>query len=193
MPEQRQKKDSRHINEQLSEEEIQDKVQQYATFIDKTLHPDLKAAVDEKENVESDIDEYHDLMDQLSILHKRNQSVKDEKKEGISSSINDASCSSASREKKNTALVDLGNKLCYCQATFNDPTKVYVHVGMGFHTEFSLPEAITFCKKRIKFLSNEVLPLKQRKAQSIAFHLESALMLVDSLQQQILGKNEESG
>lgn len=164
--------------------ELKEKLQHYSEFIDKTLHPDLQAAVKLQEEIESEIDEYNDLSSQLTILHNRHATTKQDQK---SRNANDDSHNEINpNNNPTTTLVDLGNKICYCHATFDNPLKVHVHIGMGFHAELTLQEAHQFCQKRIEFLHENVLPSRQKKTRLIASHLEGALVLVQNLRKEIL-------
>jgi len=169
--------------EQISTTEMEEKLKTYAAFIDQTLYPDLRAAVAAREEIEAEIEEYETLCTHLAI-----QKEKNEKHDNRDASDKE---DSSTHDNTNTALVDLGNKIGFCQAEFDDPRTVYVHVGMGFHTEFNLAEAISFCERRVLYLSKNALVLKQKKAKSIAAHLEAALILVEKLKNEMLENDED--
>lgn len=61
-----------------------------------------------------------------------------------------------------------------------DPTRVYVHVALGFHVEFTLSEAITFAGVKRTKLKQEVQKLKEREA-VVARDVGSAQILVQQL------------
>mmetsp|Transcript_44518 Transcript_44518/g.71552 ORF Transcript_44518/g.71552 Transcript_44518/m.71552 type:complete len:162 (+) Transcript_44518:101-586(+) len=58
------------------------------------------------------------------------------------------------RESKQTeleSLVNLGSEF-YSQAVVPDPSRIVVDVGLTLHVEFTLDEAIEFCKKKEEHL-----------------------------------------
>lgn len=61
-----------------------------------------------------------------------------------------------------------------------DPTRVFVHVALGFHVEFTLSEAITFAGVKKTKLKQEVQKLKEREA-AVARDVASAQILVEQL------------
>lgn len=137
----------------LQKEDAQVKLEQYAAFIDQTLHPELRKRVEAREEIENEIKDYGDLSVKLNAL---------------------ASSSSVQ------ALVDLGHQTAYCEAIANDNTKLYVHIGMGFHAEMTIPEALAFCEERMLFLSN-VLTQRAERAKQVARHLQASLLLLEQL------------
>ncbi|KAI2496673.1 Prefoldin subunit [Fragilaria crotonensis] len=143
-----------------SEEGDEAKLKQYAAFIDHTLHPELKKRVEAREEIENEIKDYRDLSVKLQSLIP-------------SSSMK--------------ALVDLGHQTVYCEAVANDNSKLFVHVGMGFHAEMTIPEAIAFCEKRIQFL-NSVLEQRAESAAQVARHLQASLLLLEQLADELAGR-----
>jgi prefoldin alpha subunit len=145
----------------MSREEDEAKLKEYSAFIDQTLHPELKRRVEARGEVEREIDDYRDLSTKLKAV------------------------SSSSQLK---ALVDLGHQAVYCQAVATDNSKIYVHIGMGFHAEMMLSEAIAFCEKRIRFL-NTVLVKRAEQATQVARHLQASLLLLEQLANEIAADN----
>lgn len=45
-----------------------------------------------------------------------------------------------------------------------DPSRVFVHVALGFHVEFTLSEAISFADVKRSILASSVSKLKKREA-----------------------------
>lgn len=133
-------------------------------LIYQVLEPQLLAAVKHREDVEAEINEYQELSDQLTIIRNR---YDDDFRIRKDSSIKTV----APLE----AMVDLGHQIAYCKAEIQDPQRVYVNVGMGFHVEFSLDEAIDFIALRIDFLLSYILPKTAERAKNIAADIEAAL------------------
>ena len=145
-------------NDELLVDEIGLKIKEYSTFIDNTLYPRLKSAVEVKDKLEDEISEYKELSLKVKgfLEHPPTES-----------------------------LVDLGHKIAYCRAKIKNPQKIFVHVGMGFHIEMKLNEACEFIEKRIKMLETEILPLKVKDAQIVASHLENAIAILDALSKEM--------
>jgi hypothetical protein len=51
--------------------DVNDKLKEYATFIDNTLHPELERRVLAREKVEEEIEEYRDLATKLRALEEK--------------------------------------------------------------------------------------------------------------------------
>lgn len=141
-------------------EEDEAKMKEYSTFIDETLHPELKKRVAAREEVEHEIADYQDLSTKLEALPLA----------------------------KVEAMVDLGHQAVYCQAVATDSKLLYVHVGMGFHAEMTRPEAITFCEKRVSFL-NTVLTQRVESATQVARHVKASLIILEQLANEMAEKS----
>ena len=151
-------KTKRTMEQAMDVAEIRSKIDEYSSFISSTLRPQLEAAVKAREEVELDIKEYEALQAKLAnidVEEKKGQSVKD-------------------------TVVDLGHELIYCKAAIDDPSRIYVHAGMGFHVEMTIDEARTFVGKRIALLKQS-LELKTHKATTIAVHIEETILVLQQL------------
>mmetsp|Transcript_3339 Transcript_3339/g.4826 ORF Transcript_3339/g.4826 Transcript_3339/m.4826 type:complete len:158 (+) Transcript_3339:26-499(+) len=151
------------VDNNVDPDELRNKLEEYSTFIDKTLHPELQKAVASREEVEAEIAEYQELRDKIILLQGRKESL----------------------QKPLESLVDLGHKTAYCRAVVDDPQTIFVHVGMGFHTEFTLKEATFFIEKRIQYLEKDVLVERLKKAKTVAAHLESSLLILETLAKEV--------
>ena len=149
-----------------TEEELRMKLNEYINFIDHTLHPQLKIAISQREEIEAEIEEYKELKLNLQLV--KQGKIKDE------------------------TIVDLGHQLAYCKAKITNKEKVFVSIGMGFHAEFTIDEAVTFIDRRIGYLNRERLPPKVDKAREIAGHLESSLELLESLGEEIRNMSSQT-
>lgn len=141
----------------VSKEELEAKIKEYSSFIDKKLYPVLKKRVEEREKVESEIADYQDLTLKLVAI---------------------------SGDTSLESMVDLGHQIVYCRAISSDITRVNVHVGMGFHAELTIPEALTYCEKRQQFL-DKVLAQRADAASKVAQHVESSLVILEQLAQEM--------
>jgi prefoldin alpha subunit len=139
--------------------EMREKLKEYASFVDTKLHPELAKAVEARELIETEIAEYKELKAKLQMLQKDKGSL--------------------------DSLVNLGHEIAYCQAKLDDPSTVIVHVGMGFHAELTLAEAVNFIEKRINFLVEDVLSKRTKRAKAVAEHLESSLFIMEQLEREL--------
>lgn len=155
-------------------ETMREQLNEYIIFVDEVLHPQLEIATSEREDTVLEIKEYNELQGQLQMAANRNR--KDEE-----ASKNNSPATSSSRE----ALVDLGHRMIYCRAKTHDRNQVFVNVGMGFHVEFTLKEAIIFIDSRIEYLKRDVLQRRIDRVKEVASHLENALELLESLAHEI--------
>ena len=149
---------------------VEEKVDEYRAFLDSTLRPQLALAKTDRRVVLDEIDEYQDLMDRLGKL-----------------------------KELSTMTVDLGWNKAYCEATVvvpqqsTTPTQkdaaedpnVFVNVGMGFHVELTITEAIQFCLKRMDFLKKK-LANRTSKLQKMEEHVSTAEDILDHLSNEAL-------
>lgn len=73
--------------------------------------------------------------------------------------------------------------MCMCNERMNqvnDPSRVFVHVALGFHVEFTLPEAISFADVKRSRLASTVATLKERESE-VANDLASAEAMIQEL------------
>jgi prefoldin subunit 5 len=139
--------------------EIQQKIETYSTFVEKTLRPDLAHTSKAVKETELEVREYQELRTQLQELQQ----------------------SSETGKQLEPLLVDLGHKKVFCEATANDTSTVFVHVGMGFHAELLVPEALVFVEKRIRFLEAQVLSRRVSKNKQVEQHILSSEAILDQL------------
>ena len=157
-----------------SNEAMKDKLTEYIIFVDEVLQPQLEIATSAREETDLEIKEYNELKGQLQMATDRNR--KDQEASGKKQPAN-----LSGRE----ALVDLGHQMIYCRAKIHDRNQVFVNIGMGFHVEFTLKEAIIFIDSRIHYLRREVLQRRIDKVKEVASHLENSLELLESLGHEI--------
>ena len=78
-------------------------------------------------------------------------------------------------------LCDLGHEKVFCRATVEDTSYIYVHVGMGFHVELSLTEALSFTEKRLSFLRQDVHRRQTIQTDKVKQHIRASEMMLDGL------------
>jgi prefoldin subunit 5 len=141
----------------MSAEEIHQKMSEYSSFMNTVLRPDLKQAELTMQKVQTEIHEYEELGQRLGELEKELPSQLE-------------------------SVVDLGYKTVFCRAVARDPSRnIFVHVGMGFHIELTISEAIPFVDKRIAYLTKNQLSAKEMKVKAVKAHIESATVILDQL------------
>mmetsp|Transcript_7549 Transcript_7549/g.15175 ORF Transcript_7549/g.15175 Transcript_7549/m.15175 type:complete len:163 (+) Transcript_7549:163-651(+) len=149
------------MDQQYEEIDVRTKIDEYSSFINTTLRPQLESAVKAREDVERDIKEYESLQSKLCEMTRKK--------------------SESAEKVPMETLADLGHELVYSNAVVDDPGRIYVHVGMGFHVEMTIEEADAFVKKRIKYLENELMEHKTHRATTIAVHIEETLLVLQEL------------
>ena len=155
-------------DEAPSPEELKAKVNEYVRFIDHTLHPQLKIAITQREDIEKELHEYQQLKDNLTRIQLSESSLGDHDRD-------------RDRDRAPMVKVDLGHETIYCRAKFLSPDRIFLSIGMGFHTELTIDEALKAIDLRMNFLSTEKLPKRVENAKTVAGHLEAAMDLLQSL------------
>jgi prefoldin alpha subunit len=147
-------REAQHVNP----EELREKLKEYSSFIDSTLHPELQRAVSAREETEADIREYQELHDTLAVI------IRDRHEEPLE------------------AMVHLGGELVYCKAEVQDASTVCVDVGLGFFVELTVEEeAMPAIRKRMDFLERDKLPKRMDDARTVAAHMESSILILEAL------------
>ncbi|GAX21011.1 hypothetical protein FisN_1Lh319 [Fistulifera solaris] len=131
--------------------DIEEKRNEYARFLRTVLQPNLDTALQKEREVQQEIRDYEELIGNLRA--------------GIPSQL----------------TADLGYKKIHCNATVQSNQHVFVNVGMGFHVEFEVGEAIEFCEHRVCFLRNQVLPKRTKDSDSIRQHIRESEMILEAI------------
>jgi len=145
-------------------QEIQRKIEEYATFVKNVLQPDLHVAAKAVTETQQEIRDYRELQTQLQELL----------------SPIDTSCM-----RFLEPMVDLGHGKVRCRASVDDASTIFVNVGMGFHAELNIPEARAFCSKRMNFLEDQVLLPRVSRSKQIEQHLLSSGAILDQLSHEL--------
>ncbi|CAM9359489.1 unnamed protein product [Choristocarpus tenellus] len=72
---------------------------------------------------------------------------------------------------------------CYVMAKVADPSRVFVHVAMGFHVEFTVEEAMTFADQKKKSLTQTINGLRRLELE-VEGDLKSASDMISCLRQE---------
>eukprot|EP00771_Trimastix_marina_P002391 gnl/Trimastix_PCT/3523.p1 GENE.gnl/Trimastix_PCT/3523~~gnl/Trimastix_PCT/3523.p1 ORF type:complete len:146 (+),score=13.57 gnl/Trimastix_PCT/3523:163-600(+) len=99
-----------------------EKAQKYEKFINEVLRPDLKAVLDQRDQLYNEISAYQELKDKLQMVQREELSEID-------------------------SMTNLGSNF-YVETHIPKTDRVFVEVGYGFHVEFTIPEALDFITKK---------------------------------------------
>jgi len=128
---------------------IHAKIQQYQQFIDKTLRRDLATCTQITEKIQQKHNEYSALRQSLVALQSAHESER----------------ASSGEEEVGPmkTRINIGNEF-YMQAVVPNPTYVFVDVGLGFHVELRLDEAVRWIDEKLPTLQKRIDRLKQQTA-----------------------------
>ncbi len=143
-------------------DQISEKVNEYSKFVADVLRPDLGACLRAVDAARREAGEYRELVASLADLRR------------------DAGGSLSSLRP----LVDLGHGKVYCEAIVEHAATLFVHVGMGFHAELTIDEAITFVGKRLEYLDG-VMGHHQDKARLVKDHVAFCEAILDQLRREV--------
>lgn len=133
------------------------KMKEYSTFVDEMLQPKLQEARAALAKTQQEFNEYSDLQNQLRELPESSANVKD---------------------------VDLGHGKVFCNAQRDASETVFVHVGFGFHVEFTVSEATDFVDERLNFLQ-QVMDSKSANVQQVQEHIASSAYILEELKKEL--------
>ncbi|XP_067014636.1 protein UXT [Anabrus simplex] len=119
------------------------KVLQYESFVNDVLRQDLKKVHMRRDRLLSELAEYIQLKNVLETV------VELKLDNGFKTKLN------------------LGCDF-YVQANIRDASKVFLDVGLGYHVEFTLAEALVFIEKRINLLTQQTASLRKDSAKTKA-------------------------
>ena len=117
---------------ELKLKQVREKVVKYEHFLNERLKPDLKAVLDERDGIYTETAEFLALRNSISAI----QAAELDPAEALKTKV------------------DLGCNF-YCRANVDDPSKIFVEIGLGFYLEFSLDEAEKFVDKKISALESK--------------------------------------
>ena len=162
--------------------DLRRQIAEYGDFVERTLRPQLQAAVDAREETEGEISEYLRLQNELRLL------------------LVERSGDTAAREGEKSdppggneayppirAVIDISHAAVYCDVVVPNPRTIYVDVGLGFHVEMTLAEAISFVDRRVGHLEKNVLKHRLEVAATVARDVENALELLEELGEELAG------
>ena len=163
--------------EVTSIKEIELKFEEYAKFVRDVLRPDYLQCRGFEDQIRNEITEYSDLIARIN-----NELINRDCDDDANQLIMD---------------VDLGHNKVSCRAkvetTSSDhPNVIFVHVGMGFHVEYTWEEAVIYTSKRIEYLHQRKLPHYIKKTKHVLSHIQSSERILDELSQELLRMNQSA-
>ena len=114
------------------------KVTKYETFLNEKLRPDLKACLEDRDKIYSEIAEFSSLKKSIEALESADLPA----------------------EQSLKTKVDLGQNF-YVKARVKNHKKVFVDIGFGMFLEMSYAEALEFIEKKNRFLQDKADNLTQ--------------------------------
>lgn len=166
----------------MNRQDVQDKIDQYRTFLDTTLRPQLKRAKAEQDAVIQEQEAYRSLQDEIKRLDDNNSNNNN----------------STDNNRKMTMTVDLGWNKAYCEAQVEQSSNndnintrapplllIAVDVGMGFHVEMTAQQATAFCQARLQLLQSKY-NYRHAALHKIQQHVDTAMDILDHLANEAL-------
>jgi len=129
----------------LSREEKTLRVARFEKFIEERLKVDLQNVSKAQDKLQAQLGTLRDLRNTIVIIQKGHMD-------------------------ELTTMVDLGSQF-YVQALIPDTSRIYVEVGLGFHVEYTLDEALSFIAKKECYL-NEFAESLNQKGVNIKSHIQ---------------------
>ena len=159
----------------VSIKDIEFKFEEYAKFVRDVLRPDHQICLKVEQDIRNEINEYSDLISRIT-----NELIK--KNDHVDLFMD----------------VDLGHNKVSCRAKVDTATStsskcqnvIFVHVGMGFHVEYTWEEALIYIQKRIEYLQQMKLPLHVKKSKHVLLHIQSSEKILDELSHELLRTNQ---
>ncbi|XP_042382487.1 protein UXT homolog [Zingiber officinale] len=108
----------------------QEKVQKFEEFVDRRLKPNLVDAITLRDKVIEKQKVFSDLKRNIVSLQKNNVTSL-------------------------RSMVNLGSEV-YAQAEVPETSHIFLDIGLGFHVEFTLPEALEFISVREARLAKQI-------------------------------------
>eukprot|EP01100_Stratorugosa_tubuloviscum_P015372 TRINITY_DN8790_c0_g1_i1.p1 TRINITY_DN8790_c0_g1~~TRINITY_DN8790_c0_g1_i1.p1 ORF type:complete len:161 (+),score=58.73 TRINITY_DN8790_c0_g1_i1:50-532(+) len=153
-------------NKNEFENKMGDKVNYYQKLILEYYEPKLQFYLEQTNLLKQELEQFNELREKIFLIQENNL-------------------------VKLKTQVEIGPNY-YVQAIIEDTTKIFVNVGLGFHVEFTLPEALKFIDKKTQLISNKMNKIHaqtmdiQATIKLIYFAIEEALKLPEKKKSQII-------
>ena len=181
------------MKDELKRSDIEKKVDEYRTFLDGTLRPEREAAKQAYATVVEERKEYQDLITRLrpyqetTLSSQEQQQQHDDAVVTVDLGWNKAYCEAhIVKTATNSVAATTSSSSQSTSTTDTGEIKVFVDVGMGFHVELTVTEAIAFCNRRVQFLQLKEQS-RQAKRRKLEEHVATAEDILDHLANEALG------
>ncbi len=119
--------------------DLSQKVLQYEEFLNERLRSDMEKVLSQREELCGEIAEYNQLKSTVELLMSQGPA------------------------KPLKTMVDLGCNF-YARAKVEDPSRIFVSIGLGFHLEMKFDEAIDFIDSKVSKLTERSNQLSEQAA-----------------------------
>lgn len=116
-----------------------EKIEKYEHFLNEVLKEDLRCVLEERDKLYEDIASHSQLKQTINCMNE--------------SPVEEGLCTQ----------VDLGSNF-YVQALVPDVSHIFINVGLGFHVELTLEEALTFIDKKLGILNAKLSESTKKSA-----------------------------
>lgn len=122
----------------------ENKIKRYQSFVQDRLQPDLLALREVRERIARKIEQYATLAKNIESI----KATKDPKTQAL---------------PKLKTKVNLGSNI-YMNAVVDNPSMIFMEVGLGFRVEFTLTEAQSFIKVKTESLNKKYEDANKKSA-----------------------------
>ena len=123
-------------------DDLSRRISRYEEFLNERLRSDLQKVLQLKEEVYRDVAEFTQLKAIVELL------IKESRKDN----------------KAHKTMVDLGCNF-YAKAKIEDCSTIFIAIGLGFHLEMKLEEAVNFIEEKITQLDTKAGRLSEKASQ----------------------------
>jgi Prefoldin subunit len=153
--------------------DLRQRIEECSRFIETVVRKDWEAASRDAQRVEDECEEYRDLKAKLAGLQQGGG-----QQQGQDDGTKASTASTA--EAMVAPVVNLGHNRLFCRARVPDASFAYIHVGMGFHVQLTIQEAIQFVDRRLDHL-HAVRTHRKDKEKRVRTHLRQSEAILDEL------------
>jgi hypothetical protein len=175
--------------------DLKKQLSEYGEYVNRTLRPKLKEAIDLREEAECEISEYVKLGEIVTrLLDERDATATNTSTATTTTEEGDIDATNANnahpRKRRDDAplrgVVDVCHGAIYCDVVIPNTRVLYVNVGLGFHVEMTLREASSFVEKRARYLEQFVLKHRIDVERTITKDVRDAIVLMEELSGELM-------
>eukprot|EP00761_Pharyngomonas_kirbyi_P002640 gb/GECH01002644.1/.p1 GENE.gb/GECH01002644.1/~~gb/GECH01002644.1/.p1 ORF type:complete len:142 (+),score=48.98 gb/GECH01002644.1/:1-426(+) len=129
-------------------------ISSYQNYLESTLKNELETLVEKRENVYETLSKYLQLRNSIEM-------IQDQKLEEMKT------------------MVNIGSDI-FAQAKVPNTSRIYLKIGLGFHVDMTLNEALDFINKKEEYLNQEAKNL-DTKINETKSEIKSVYMIIDDI------------